>query len=441
MTEQENELKMSVFDIFASTQETLGEAKKKSNEESKTRINYLRFKNDGVYTIRILPLAPNFDATGRPLPMERKGYEYPLRTLMLKITDAQTDNNGKPKVIYIGVCNAKHAFKDRLNADLIDTYVNRVCDLYADDEALCKKLREGSFNGGLRWDLKRCMYVIDLDNTGEGIQILQLSNAQYKELEERKLNIWTKLSKNGQTTLCPISSFKNAYPVEITRKTENNKAGYSFTIDTLSSVSELGEDTLQKLLDMPRLPETLYRYTRYHLEATIVYLNQLDEQFGIDVMRDVEVQNCIEQIKCLLPADDQSHFTLGHSASNNAETESVAETIDSLWERYDRLEEAGLDDKSVEGQDLRISIKEYVESNNLDVRINHTKSNNDLLQEIEAIEEGRIRPQIVKKNAEDEYDESEPATPESIVSECEHNDDTNEPALRTRRVGRPMRRR
>lgn len=440
MTEQENELKMSVFDIFASTQETLDEAKKKSNEESKTRINYLRFKNDGVYTIRILPLAPNFDATGKPLPMERKGYEYPLRTLMLKITGTQADNNGKPKVIYVGVCNAKHAFKDRLNADLIDTYVNRVCDIHADDEALCKKLREGSFNGGLRWDLKRCMYVIDLDNTGEGIQILQLSNAQYKELEERKLSIWTKLSKSGQATLCPISSFKNAFPVEITRKTENNKAGYSFTIDTLSGTNDLSEDTLQKLLDMPRLPEILYRYTRYHLEATIAYLNQLDEQFGIDVVRDTEVQNCIEQIKCLLPADDQSHFTLGGGVSSNAEANSAIETIDSLWERYGRLEEAGLEDKSVEGQDLRVSIKEYIERHDLDVRINHTKSNSNLLQEIEAVEEGGSRAEIVKK-AEYEYDESEPATPETIASEREHNDDTNEPALGTRRAGRPMRRR
>lgn len=438
MTEQEKDLKMSVFDIFASTQETFDEAKKKRNEESKTRINYLRFKNDGVYTIRILPLAPSFDATGRPLPMERKGYEYPLRTLTLTITN----NNGKPKVIYVVVCNAKHAFKDRLNADLIDTYVNRVCDLHADDEALCKKLRESSFDGGLRWDLKRCMYAIDLDNAGEGIQILQLSNPQYKELEERKLNIWAKLNKDGQTTLCPISSFKNAYPVEITRKTVNNKAGYSFTIDTLSGTSELSEDVLQKLLDMPRLPETLYRYTRYHLEATIAFLNQLDERYGIDVMRDAEVQDCIEQIKCLLPADDQSHFTLGHKNLNGVGVADTIETLDSLWERYNRLEEAGLDDKSVEGQDLRASIKEYIESNDLEVRINHTKSNSDLLQEIEAFEEGGSRVEIVKENFEDEYDESEPAMLEPTTNnEREHNDDTNEPALRVRREGRPMRRR
>ena len=190
MTEQEKELKMSALDIFASTQETLEEAKKKSSEESRSRATYLRFKNDGTYAIRILPLAPVVDAEGKVLPMERKGYEYPLRSLMLKIVEPQTDAKSKPKITYVTVCNAKHAFKDKIQADLIDTYVNRVCEVHADDAALCKKMREGSFSGGLRWDSKRCMYVLDLDNPGEGIKILQLSYSQYKDLEERKLNVW-----------------------------------------------------------------------------------------------------------------------------------------------------------------------------------------------------------------------------------------------------------
>ena len=311
MTDQEKELKMSALDIFASTQETLEEAKKKSSEESRSRATYLRFKNDGTYAIRILPLAPVVDAEGKVLPMERKGYEYPLRSLMLKIVEPQTDAKSKPKITYVTVCNAKHAFKDKIQADLIDTYVNRVCEVHADDVALCKKMREGSFSGGLRWDSKRCMYVLDLDNPGEGIKILQLSYSQYKDLEERKLNVWNKLNKGGKNVPCPISSISNAYPTEITRKTENNKASYSFNIDTLSDQHQLDEDACQKLLDMPRLPEVLYRYTRFHLEATIEYLAQIDEKYDIDILHDDAVQNCIEQIKLLLPADDQSHFVLG----------------------------------------------------------------------------------------------------------------------------------
>ena len=152
MTDQEKNIQMSALDIFASTQETFEEAKKKSSEESKSRATYLRIKNDGTYNVRILPLAPVVNAEGEVLPMERKGYEYPLRSLMLKIVEPQTDSKGKPKINYVSVCNATHAFKDKLKADLIDTYVNRVCEVHADDAALCKKLREVSFNGGLRWD-------------------------------------------------------------------------------------------------------------------------------------------------------------------------------------------------------------------------------------------------------------------------------------------------
>lgn len=457
MTEQEKDFNaMSALSIFASTQETLEEAKKKNSEENNNRVNYLRFKDDGTYSIRILPLAPVIDADGNVLPMERKGYEYPLRTLMLKIIDPVTDDKGKQKINYVSVCNAKHAFKDKIESDIIDTYVSRTCEKHADDTELCKKLREGSFNGGLRWDSKRCMYVLDVNKPGDGIQILQLSYAQYKDLEERKLNIWNKLNKNGKRVACPISSIENAFPVEVIRKTESKKATYSFNIDTVSGVHPLDEETCQKLLAMPRLPETLYRYTRYHLEATIAYLTQLDEQYGIDMIHDEQVQNCIEQIKLLLPADDQSHFTMGRKQNGESESSNNVETIDSLWERYDRLEDAGLDDKSEEGQDLRTSIKEFIEDNDLDIRISHTKTNADLLQAIdEMLDEEEVKAeQKVEKKAPvvEEEDEEEPAEPtyeeeddepqEPSPRTRERNDDTNEPAVRTsRRSARPQRRR
>lgn len=460
MTEQDKDIRMSALNIFASAQETFEEAKKKNSEESGNRATFFRFKNDGTYTVRILPLAPVINADGEVLPMERKGYEYPLRTLTLKIVESQNDpKSGKPKINYVSICNAKHAFKDKLTSDLVDTYVNRVCAVHADDEALCKKVREGSFNGGLRWDNKRCMYIIDMDNPTEGIKILQLSYSQYKDLEERKLNVWNKLSKSGRNVPCPISSIHSAFPVEITRKTEGGKPSYSFNIDTLAAHHELDEELCQKLLDTPRLPEVLYRYNHYQLEATIVYLTQLDEKFDIDIMHDEEVLNCIEQIKCLLPADDQSHFVMGHSTSSeNEASEASVGTIDSLWDRYDTLEAAGLDDKSADGQELRTSIKEFIESNELDIRITHTKTNIDLLNAIEDVLDEQVgvpaAPKAAAPVAEDDYDDDEPAAPgaesadepepevESASSRYERNDDTNEPAVRlSRRSARPSRRR
>ncbi|WP_438590136.1 hypothetical protein [Duncaniella muris] len=452
----------SLFDVFAASQETFEDAKKKSSEESSKRASFFRVAKDGTYPMRILPLAPVQDKDGNFLPLERKGYEYPLRSLMLKIEDPKKMVKGKPAITYVTVCNAKYAFKE-IEADLIDTYVNTACELYADDEKLCKKLREGSFSGGLKWDSRRCMYIIDLDNPGDGIQILQLSYSQYKDLEERKLSLWAKLNKNGKNVPCPISSIDSAYPVEIIRKTENNKPSYSFNIDTLGGHDVLEEEVLQRLLDTPRLPEQIYRYTRYHLEATIAYLTQLDEKFDIEVMNQEAVQKCIDQIKTLLPADDQSHFTLGGKDGDNKGDDS--DDLDALWKRLDAIYNAGLDDETAEGQELRTSIMEYIDANKLNVKVNRKMTNEDILREIDDElnaadanpsddSDDEPAPSQTPNPVNDEEDDGEPAMPSdepedepepaptSRRRERERSDDTNEPAARSsRRTTRAPRRR
>lgn len=452
----------SLFNVFAASQETFEDAKKKSSEESSKRASFFRVAKDGTYPMRILPLAPVQDKDGNFLPLERKGYEYPLRSLMLKIEDPKKMVKGKPAITYVTVCNAKYAFKE-IEADLIDTYVNTACELYADDEKLCKKLREGSFSGGLKWDSRRCMYIIDLDNPGDGIQILQLSYSQYKDLEERKLSLWAKLNKNGKNVPCPISSIDSAYPVEIIRKTENNKPSYSFNIDTLGGHDVLEEEVLQRLLDTPRLPEQIYRYTRYHLEATIAYLTQLDEKLDIEVMNQEAVQKCIDQIKTLLPADDQSHFTLGGKDGDNKGDDS--DDLDALWKRLDAIYNAGLDDETAEGQELRTSIMEYIDANKLNVKVNRKMTNEDILREIDDElnaadanpsddSDDEPAPSQTPNPVNDEEDDGEPAMPSdepedepepaptSRRRERERSDDTNEPAARSsRRTTRAPRRR
>ena len=453
---------MSALDIFASTQESFDDAKKKSAAESGNRVKYFRISGDGTVAVRILPLAPVIDAEGNVLPMDRKGYEYPVKELVLKI---KGDNN---KQSFVNVCNAKYAFP-QLQSDLIDKYVELALSLYSDDEKLCKKVKETSFNGGLKWDSKRCMYILDLDKRNDGIQVFQLSYSQYKELEERKLQTWAKLNKKGNVP-CPISSITDAFPVEITRKTENKKTNYSFNIDTLSPKDELTEDELQNLLNTPRLPEVLYRYTRYHLEATIAYLNQFDETTGMEVMKEPEIKDCIDQIKLCLPADDQSHFNMnGKNGDDSSDGESV--TLDSLWDLYDKLCDEGLGDKSEEGQNLRTAIKEFIEDNDLDVSISRTKTNETLLNDIQDILDGEeeedkapaSKPSAKKEKVEEpeddgddapaadapsskEAEEEETPAPARASRRRERNDDTNEPAAEAparpeRRAARPHRRR
>ena len=472
MTEQEIKHK-SVFDVFASQQETFEEAQKKNSEESRKRATYLRFNQDGTYTIRILPLAPVVNADGEIQPMERKGYEYPLRSLMLKIENpAKLDKKGKPTLQYVTVCNAKQAFKD-LKEDLIDAYIRVASDKYANDAALIKKINAGSFEGGLKWDSHRCMYVYDTEKRGNGIQLLQLSFSQYRDLENAKLSVWGKLLKKKANAGCPISSISEAYPVEVERTTDNGKTKYAFRVDTLSDIDELKEEELQNLFDTPRLPDTIYRYSRYHLEATIAYLKQLDEKFDIDVMSDNEVKECIDTIKMLLPVDDTSHFTIGGKDNENNDGNNAIDNLDSLWDRLDDLEEQGLDDKSDEGAELRADIKTFIEDNELDVQVKRGKSNHDLLTEIDTAMSGgsndeeeeeeekpapkkserqrqpdpqeeeeaddaeSVAPSVSEEEEEEGDDDEEPARP--VRNRRERNDDTNEPAARPERERRAIR--
>lgn len=371
-------LNKSVFDIFTTNAESFSDAKRKNSEETSQRLKYLRLKNNGTIRVRVLPLAPVIGPNNE-ISMPRKGYEYPTKELTLKIKKTSPDN--KNNTVYATICNAKLAFPE-LKEDLIDTYVRVAQERYATDDALIKKLKAGSFEGGLKWDSKRCMYVLDLENRKEGIQILKLSYAQYKDLEERKLSVWEKLCRSNSTAQCPISSIQSAYPVEIIGKTEA-KTTYAFNIDILGGVDQLSEDELKTLLDTQRLPEVLYKYHRYHLEATIVYLEQLDDKMGIDIMNSEEIKNVIEQISMILPADDTSHFSLESSATDKEDAGSNGTALDELWNTFDQLEAAQLDDRSESGMELRSRIKDYISAHELDVVVMRSMSNYDILLAID----------------------------------------------------------
>lgn len=451
------EMIKSPYDLFADVQETYEEALKKSTEESSSfaKTKHFRMDSVGTYSVRILPLAPTQQPDGT-YALDRKGYEYPTKTQLLKLANP-TPKSKKDQYFYVTVTQAQYV---GLSVDLIDTYLEVAQEKYGDDEKLIKKITGTGFEGGLKWNSQRAMYVIDNENKKEGIQLLTLSFSQYKDLEERKLDIWKKLCKKNPKTPCPISSIQGAYPVEITRKEENKKTSYSFSIDTLSDTIALNETEVQALLDTPRLPEVLYRYSRFHLEATIEFLKQYDEKNEIDVMSSKKIAETIEKIKMELPADDKSHFSFDKKErkgeSDSEETGEV--TLDSLWNRWEDLKEKGIGDKSEEGQNLRDDIRAFIDDNDLRVRVTRGKSNQECLEDIEdALEAAKSVPQNededdapadapannepeeTKVNSEDEGKNDD--EPDEAPARGEHNDDTNEPALGSRRTARPARRR
>lgn len=451
------EMIKSPFDLFADVQETYEEALKKSTEESSSfaKTKHFRMDSVGTYSVRILPLAPTQQPDGT-YTLERKGYEYPTKTQLLKLVNPAPKSK-KDQNFFVTITQAKYV---GLSVDLIDTYLEVAQEKYGNDEKLIKKINGSGFEGGLKWSSQRAMYVIDNENKKDGIQLLTLSYSQYKDLEERKLDIWKKLCKKNPKTPCPISSIQGAYPVEITRKEENKKTSYSFSIDTLSDTIALNEDEVQALLNTPRLPEVLYRYSRFHLEATIEFLKQYDEKNEIDVMSSKKIAEAIEKIKMELPADDKSHFSFDkkeRKGEGDAE-ENGEVTLDSLWNRWEDLQEKGIGDKSEEGQNLRDDIRAFIDDNDLRVRVLRGKSNQECLEEIEdALEAAKSAFPNEDEDAapaeapadnndeeakvDNEGDDKDDGEPDDAPARGEHNDDTNEPAVGSRRTARPAHRR
>lgn len=445
------------YALFAENQETYEEAVKKSTDESQSfqRTKHFRMDSAGTYTVRILPLAPAEQPDGS-YKLERKGYEYPVKTQVLKL-DNPRPTGKKDKQFFVNICHSSYA---GLSVDLIDTYLQVAENKYGSDEKLMKKIKGSGFDGGLKWNSQRAMYILDLDNREEGIHLLILSYSQYKDLEDRKLAIWKKLLEKNPKCLCPISSLEDAFPVEITRKEENKKTTYTFNIDTISGAEPLSEEEVSSLLETQRIPAAIYRYSRFHMEATIEFLKQYDAKMEMDVMSSKEITEAIEKIKMELHPDDKSHFSFDKKERNSVDNEEPSDNeLDSLWNLWEKLNERGIGDKSEEGQDLRDAIREYIDANELNVRVTRGKTNEDLLNDIEdALEVAKdgsnneddntqndTKPEDTPLEPEPEEEPEPTPTPTHTVRRRgEHNDDTNEPAanpVRERRAERPERRR
>lgn len=410
------ELKNSVFSIFAQAQMTFAEAEEKAKQEAgKPKVERFRIGEDGEYTIRVLPLAPAIDDEGNALPMERKGYEYPIHQLFLGI-NLPAKKGKKSKKINIPVIRSTDKGIDK-SVDLIDTYVRIAKELYAGDEDLLKVVTGGSFGGGLRWSYQHAMYVLDLStdkSRAKGPQLWQCSHSQYRTLDDAKLRLWGELKEDDGQDTCPISWFTNAYPVKVIRKTETKT---EYTIEIGRKKLDVTEDEVKKLLDLPRIPELVNRFTRYQLEAEIVFLEQYDELHQMEVCKEPDFIEAVEKLKGEMPADDTSHFDIA-SAGSNKTGEAAEVTIDSLWTEYDRIVDEGLSERSDEYQELREKIRQFAEDNELDVRLARSKNNQQLLDEIEkALDDKKGQAAPAKAETKADVEDDEPEDEEKPIEE------------------------
>lgn len=377
----EEKRKLSAFEAFQQTQLTFAEAEEKAKQEAGApKVERFRMGEDGEYSIRVLPLAPSFDNEGNILPMDRKGYEYVVHQFFLGIK-VPNKKGKKPKKLSIPVIRTTDKEVGK-SVDLLDTYVKIAKEMYGDDEALMKLLTSSSYEGGIRWNYQHALMVLDVSSDKErakGPQVWQCSHSQYKDLDAAKMRLWAELKADDGQDTCPISGFTDAYPVKVIRKTENNKTSY--TIEIGRKTLDITEAEAEKLLELPRLPEQLYRYTRYQMEATLAFLQQYDEEHDMEVCKEPDFIEAVETLKGELPADDTSHFDLANASGKDSDKDEV--TIDSLYNEYDSIVDQGLNEKSDEYQELREKIRMFIEAKDLDVRISRTKNNFQLLEEID----------------------------------------------------------
>lgn len=368
----------SVEDLFLGIQESYSEAQSRAIEENKSfvKTEFFRLDKLGVYRLRILPIAPSPGAE-----VERKGYEYPVHQLLMEIEKPSTGT--KVQNMYVSVPRATDA---GFSVDIIDTYrkLAVACAKDMGDEKLADKIAGGSYGGGLKFNFGHAMYIYDLNERSKGIQLLTLSHSQFKDMDERKFKLWEKKLQKNPHYPCPISSVYNAYPVEIEKRKNGGKTEYLINIDNESDNDILSKEELTALVNAPRIPGIIYRYSRYHFEAALEYLKQCDVKYGMQILAEERMQSAIDKLREELPKEDTSSFSFDRRSKESKDnSESSSLSLDSLFSRYDQLKQEGLGDKSEEGQELRAKIRTFIEQEKLPVRVTRATTNGELLDMIE----------------------------------------------------------
>lgn len=369
----------SLEQLFLDAQETYEQAQQRAQSEnvSFARTEYFRMDKTGLYRLRVLPIAPNRDGTA-----DRRSYEYPVHQYLMEI---EKPSASKPSSLYITVARATEA---GYSLDLIDTYRKEALEKAQErgDEKLVEKLNSGSFGGGLKYSYNHALYILDLNARSKGMQLLTLSHSQFNDLDERKFKLWQKkLSKNTGYP-CPISSVYNAYPVEIEKKKNGAKTEYVIGIDNEAEADMLSREELNALMNAPRIPEVVYRYSRYHLQATVEFLKQCDSRYELSLMQSAQMKEAVEQLSSELPKDDTSSFSFDKRSKENKDSVNAPRLldIDYLYNKYDELQSQDLSDKTEEGQELRAMIRAFIEQERIPIRITRATSNCELLSIIDA---------------------------------------------------------
>lgn len=425
MSEELN--KQSLFDLFSQSQMTFEEAEKKSKQEAgRPKVERFRIGEDGEYPLRILPLAPVIDEQGRALPLERKGYEYPLYQFFLTI-NLPSSKGKKSKSLRIPVVRTNNKdFGPGHSVDLIDTYVKIAKEMYDDDD-LFEAMSGNSYNNpsSLKWSFQHAMYVLDLSSDKErakGPQLWQCSQTLYKAIDDAKIRLWKEMRADDSKAGDPVAGISHAYGVKIIRGNNNGKVGY--TVEIGRKFVDLTDEEINKLISLPRIPETIYQFDHYSLEAELEFLRQYDELHDIEVCNQPDFKDAVAKLEGELPADDNHHFDLAKAASKDKKDAEV--TVETLWNEFDSINDGGYGEKSDEYQNLREKIRQFAEDNELDVRLAHSKTNKQLLEEVEEAYSEKTKQSKAESKSESKKDDDEEERPARHARPSRNDEDVED---------------
>ena len=419
-----NDEKLAALGAFEETAMSYEEAQQKVKAESRIKTNYFRLDKDGEYTFRVLPLAP-VQVDGKWV-LDRKGYEYPLTSYMIGFP-----GETRGKFNYVSIIDPRQVFPN-IDGDLFRAYYDLAVAELGDDKKAIESLGNVVTKGGasITPSYLHCIYVIDQEEPTKGIQMLQLSNSQYQALETLKMSTWRDLLKDDPKTRCPISDFKEGYNV-IANKDKSKKPPVSFNLSRRTA--PVDASVAQELLDMERIPNVIYRYTRYHLEATIEYLKLLDERYDFNFMEEKDgefandkINTIYQQIKMSLPADDHSHFNKNSMGGDSEDAENSEITLDSLKELVEKCND--LDPSSDDYVAAKTTFENFIKANRLSYVPRRYHNLADMLD--------AIMDEMEEDPGKDGKQEEEEQQKKTDVDASDRNDDTNEPAARPARPRR-----
>lgn len=216
---------MSVEEMFLGVQESYQEAQLRAQEENRAfaRTEFFRMDKFGTYRLRILPIAPNPDARRHVRAMSIPStscfwsWRNPLRGTSPRRCMSLSPALPMPDIALI---------PSRLTAAWPSKPQKRT------GTTNWRKDCRGSFGGGLKYSYGHCLYVFDLGERAKGVQMMTLSHAQFKDLDERKFKLWSKKLAKNPSYPCPISSVYDAYPVEIESARTEPRPSMSFPLTT-----------------------------------------------------------------------------------------------------------------------------------------------------------------------------------------------------------------